>query len=179
MKVSFGMPLRQTAGFIESLIRLVGLDWAVPDFSTLCRRQRTLNVSLPYPVSLYDCTQARCVCCPFGNHLAKLPQMAAKRIDRLCALADQQLPDSEHHGSALHVFALHRHEAHRRARRRFADRLGIRGVVLLAFDEWLDAGGRLNHQSPSEWASLSTYARNNSCGLAGRQFIPLAQSRGV
>ena len=29
------MPLRQTAGFIESLIRLVGLDWAVPDFSTL------------------------------------------------------------------------------------------------------------------------------------------------
>ena len=26
----------------------VGLDWAAPDFSTLCRRQQTLNVSLPY-----------------------------------------------------------------------------------------------------------------------------------
>ncbi|ANP37585.1 Mobile element protein [Phaeobacter gallaeciensis] len=24
------------------------MDWTVPDFSTLCRRQRTLNVSIPY-----------------------------------------------------------------------------------------------------------------------------------
>lgn len=48
LKVLFGMPLRQTTGFVESLLRLVGLDWAVPDFSTLCRRQKTLNVSLPY-----------------------------------------------------------------------------------------------------------------------------------
>ena len=47
-KVLFGMPLRQTTGFVHSLLRLVGLDWAVPDFSTLCRRQQTLNVSLPY-----------------------------------------------------------------------------------------------------------------------------------
>ena len=23
-------------------------DWTVPDFSTLCRRQKTLNVSSPY-----------------------------------------------------------------------------------------------------------------------------------
>ena len=42
------MLLRQTTGFIQSLLRLVGLDWAAPDFSTLCRRQKTLNVSLPY-----------------------------------------------------------------------------------------------------------------------------------
>jgi len=48
LKVLFGLPLRQTTGFVQSLLRLVGLDWAVPDFSTLCRRQRTLNVSLPY-----------------------------------------------------------------------------------------------------------------------------------
>lgn len=48
MKVLFGMPLRQTTGFVESLLRLVGLDWQVPDFSTLCRRQRTLNVAIPY-----------------------------------------------------------------------------------------------------------------------------------
>ena len=33
---------------MESLPRLVGPEWAVPDGSTLCRRQRTLNVSLPY-----------------------------------------------------------------------------------------------------------------------------------
>jgi len=42
------MPLRQTIGFVQSLLRLVGLDWAVPDFSTLCRRQRALKVTLPY-----------------------------------------------------------------------------------------------------------------------------------
>lgn len=48
MKVLFGMPLRQATGFVESLLRLVGLDWTVPDYSTLCRRQKTLNVSLPY-----------------------------------------------------------------------------------------------------------------------------------
>ena len=48
LKVLFGMPLRQTTGFVESLLQLVGLDWTVPDFSTLCRRQKTLNVNLPY-----------------------------------------------------------------------------------------------------------------------------------
>ena len=48
MKVLFGMALRQTTGFVESLLRLVGLDWAVPDFSTLSRRQKTLAVCIPY-----------------------------------------------------------------------------------------------------------------------------------
>jgi hypothetical protein len=48
MKVLFRMALRQTTGFVESLLRLIGLDWAVPDFSTLSRRQRTLKVNIPY-----------------------------------------------------------------------------------------------------------------------------------
>lgn len=48
MKVLFGMALRQTTGFVESVLRLIGLDWAVPDFSTLCRRQKTLAVNIPY-----------------------------------------------------------------------------------------------------------------------------------
>jgi hypothetical protein len=43
MKVLFGMALRQTTGFVESLLRLADLDWTVPDFSTLSRRQRTLR----------------------------------------------------------------------------------------------------------------------------------------
>ncbi|GAB5438991.1 MAG: hypothetical protein FalmKO_41160 [Falsiruegeria mediterranea] len=42
------MPLRQTKGFVQSLLRTAGLDWAAPDFSTLSRRQKTLNVNLPY-----------------------------------------------------------------------------------------------------------------------------------
>ena len=38
INVLFGMALRQTTGFVESLLRLTGLDWSVPDFSTLSRR---------------------------------------------------------------------------------------------------------------------------------------------
>jgi hypothetical protein len=33
---------------VASLLRLAGLDWPVPDFSTLCRRQKTLAVQVPY-----------------------------------------------------------------------------------------------------------------------------------
>jgi hypothetical protein len=47
-EVLFGMALRQTTGFVESLLRLVGLDWTVPDFSTLSRRQKTLAVNIQY-----------------------------------------------------------------------------------------------------------------------------------
>ena len=61
MKVLFGMALRQIeqwerhwsegpwrGGFVESLLRLIDLDWAVPNFSTLSRRQKTLKVTIPY-----------------------------------------------------------------------------------------------------------------------------------
>ncbi len=47
MKVLFGMALRQTIGFVESLLRLIGLNWTVTDFSTLSRRQKTLAVNIP------------------------------------------------------------------------------------------------------------------------------------
>ncbi|AGI68574.1 IS5-family transposase [Octadecabacter antarcticus 307] len=46
-----GLPLRQTTGFVESLLKRAGLEWSVPDFSTLCRRQRTLSVAIPYKAS--------------------------------------------------------------------------------------------------------------------------------
>ena len=46
MKVLFGMELRETTGFVESLFSLIGLDWDVPDFSTLSRRQKTLAVNI-------------------------------------------------------------------------------------------------------------------------------------
>ena len=48
MKVLFGVELRQTTGFIESLLRLIEPDWRVPDFSTLCRRRKILAVTIPY-----------------------------------------------------------------------------------------------------------------------------------
>jgi hypothetical protein len=48
IKVLFKAPLRQTAGMVTSRLRLAGLDWPVPDCSTLCRRQKTLKVQIPY-----------------------------------------------------------------------------------------------------------------------------------
>ena len=36
-RAGFGLPLRQTTGFMASLLELADLDWPVPDFSTLCR----------------------------------------------------------------------------------------------------------------------------------------------
>ena len=47
MRVLFGLPLRQTQGFIQSLLDLMGLVLAVPDYSTLSRRQGALRVELP------------------------------------------------------------------------------------------------------------------------------------
>ncbi|MXW80854.1 MAG: IS5 family transposase [Gemmatimonadetes bacterium] len=47
MRVLFGLPLRQTQGFIQSLLDLMGLAVAVPDYSTLSRRQGNLAVVLP------------------------------------------------------------------------------------------------------------------------------------
>ena len=48
IKCLFGLALRQSLGLVESLLRLAGLDWRVPDYSTVCRRQKTLRVQLPY-----------------------------------------------------------------------------------------------------------------------------------
>ncbi len=51
IKCLFGLALRQSLGLVESVLRLAGLDWSVPDFSTVCRRQKTLQVQLPYRAS--------------------------------------------------------------------------------------------------------------------------------
>ena len=47
MKVLFGIALRQTTGFVESLLSLIDLNWAAPNFSTLSRHQKTLQVNIP------------------------------------------------------------------------------------------------------------------------------------
>ena len=39
VKVLFGQPLRQSLGVEQSLLKLAKLDWPVPDFSTVSRRQ--------------------------------------------------------------------------------------------------------------------------------------------
>lgn len=48
IKALFKLPLRQTTGMVASLLKMANLDWAVPDYTTLCRRQKTLAVQIPY-----------------------------------------------------------------------------------------------------------------------------------
>src|SRR3954452_12826773 len=49
LKAVFRLALRQTEGLIGSVIGLLGLDLAVPDHTTLCRRAETLEVPRPKP----------------------------------------------------------------------------------------------------------------------------------
>ncbi len=46
----FHLALRQTEGFVTSLIRLMGLELATPDHSTLSRRGKTVEVPCPIPL---------------------------------------------------------------------------------------------------------------------------------
>ena len=46
IKSLFNLPLRQAMGMAQSLLKLAGLDWQVPDFSTVSRRQKHLAVTI-------------------------------------------------------------------------------------------------------------------------------------
>ena len=46
-RLIYHLPLRQTEGFVESLLHVMGLDLSAPDHSTLSRRQEGLSVALP------------------------------------------------------------------------------------------------------------------------------------
>ena len=47
LKVLFQLALRQARGLVCSVLKLLGLDWPVPCFSTVSRRQATLTVNIP------------------------------------------------------------------------------------------------------------------------------------
>lgn len=49
LRVVYHLPLRQTQGLMRSVARLMGLDIAVPDFSTLSRRGKGLVLPLARP----------------------------------------------------------------------------------------------------------------------------------
>ena len=51
LRAVFRLALRQTEGLIGSIIRLLGLELAVPDHSTLSRRTETLELPRPRPGS--------------------------------------------------------------------------------------------------------------------------------
>lgn len=43
----YHLPLRATEGLMLSVVKLLGVELAVPDYTTLCRRRRSLEVVLP------------------------------------------------------------------------------------------------------------------------------------
>ena len=63
--------------------------------------------------------------------------MTPKRIDRLRALAHQEVARAKEHPLRLLRLGLVRHEVHGRSLRRFRDRLRVSRVVLVALDEGL------------------------------------------
>ncbi len=48
VKNLFGLALWQASGMVASLLKLSGLDWPMPDYTTLCRRQQRLQVCISY-----------------------------------------------------------------------------------------------------------------------------------
>jgi hypothetical protein len=47
LRLIYRLALRQTEGFVESVLGLIGLDLSAPDHSTLSRRQRGLSIQWP------------------------------------------------------------------------------------------------------------------------------------
>jgi IS5 family transposase len=47
LKALLGLTLRSTEGFLKSLMELMGLEIDVPDYTSLCKRQKMLDVKLP------------------------------------------------------------------------------------------------------------------------------------
>jgi len=46
IKSLFSQPQRQAMGMAQSLLKLAGLDWQVPDFTTVGRRKKHLSVTI-------------------------------------------------------------------------------------------------------------------------------------
>jgi IS5 family transposase len=51
LRLIYDLALRQTEGFVESVLALMGLDRSAPDHSTLSRRQRGLSIQCPTRVT--------------------------------------------------------------------------------------------------------------------------------
>lgn len=51
IKSLFRLSLRMVTGFVQSLIKLCGLDWTAPNYSTICRRQKHIDMAISYQKS--------------------------------------------------------------------------------------------------------------------------------
>ena len=52
IKSLFRLSLRMVTGFVQSsLIKICGLDWTAPNYSTICRRQKYIDIEINYQKS--------------------------------------------------------------------------------------------------------------------------------
>ncbi len=51
IKSLFRLSLHMVTGFAQSLIKLCGLNWTASDYSTLCRRQKHIDIAISYQKS--------------------------------------------------------------------------------------------------------------------------------
>jgi hypothetical protein len=118
--------LRETA---RNVSRVLTGDKSNHRFTAICGLQRMLCVTSPYRRAMWDAAYTR------RRHNAVLGQMPAQCVDRLCALAHQQVSGTVGHRHGLLFLALHGDEPHRWPCRRLGDRLGVGHVVLLPLHE--------------------------------------------
>lgn len=52
IKCLFGQSLCQTLGLMQSPLRMASLDWVIRDYSTMCRRQKSVKVQVRYKASV-------------------------------------------------------------------------------------------------------------------------------
>ena len=45
LSYAYSIPLRQTEGFLNSILQLHNFKLTIPDYNTLCRRKKTLDMS--------------------------------------------------------------------------------------------------------------------------------------
>ena len=51
IKSLFRLSSRMVTGFVQSLIKLSRLDWSTPNYTTLCRRQKYIDIAICYQKS--------------------------------------------------------------------------------------------------------------------------------
>ncbi len=51
IKSLFRLSLRMVIGFVQSLIKICVLNWTAPDYTTLCRRQKHIDIAISYQKS--------------------------------------------------------------------------------------------------------------------------------
>ena len=91
---------------------------------------------------------------PDRRHDPELCEMGTDRIDYRGLLANEQMACAMEHQAALLLGCLGRDEAHVRPGDRFADGLGVSGIVLLSLDVGLHVGRGIRRTvCPSAWSS--------------------------